>query len=180
MIYKFDKNTLNYKRVTGKLILTILAIGALISTLMAVMTVKEINNVKYISEETKSIILKERDEFTKEKLKAYIIELNIKYPHIVLAQAQIESGNYKSQIFKENHNLFGMKVATKRPTTNKGQENNHAYYNNWKESVIDYAFYSAQYLSDIKSEKEYLEYLRQNYAEDPNYVDKILNIINKK
>jgi len=180
MIYKFDKNTLNYKRVTGKLILTILAIGALISTLMAVMTVKEINNVKYISEETKSIILKERDEFTKEKLKAYIIELNIKYPHIVLAQAQIESGNYKSQIFRENNNLFGMKVATKRPTTNKGQENNHAFYNNWRESVIDYAFYSAQYLSDIKSEKEYLEYLRQNYAQDSNYVKKILDIINNK
>lgn len=178
MIYKFDRNTLNYKRITGKVVIAILAMGLLVSGAMAMLTVKKINDVKYISEETKSIILKERDEFTKEKLKAYIIELNIKYPHIVLAQAQIESGNYKSQIFKENHNLFGMKVATKRPTTNKGQENNHAYYDNWKESVVDYAFYSAQYLSDIKTEKEYLEYLRQNYAQDTGYVDKILSIIN--
>jgi hypothetical protein len=180
MIYKFDKETLNYKRVTGKIALIIFGVGLLVSGLMAMLTINRINDVKYISEETKSIILKERDEFTKEKLKEYIIELNIKYPHIVMAQAQIESGNFKSKIFKENHNLFGMKVATKRPTTNKGQENNHAYYNNWKESVIDYAFYSAQYLSDIKTEKEYLEYLRQSYAQDTGYVNKIISIIRKK
>jgi len=180
MIYKFDKETLNYKRVTGKIALIMLAVGCLVSGLMAFLTINKINDVKYISEETKSIILKERDEFTQEKLKAYIIELNIKYPHIVMAQAQIETGYFKSQIFKENNNLFGMKVATKRPTTNKGQENNHAYYDSWKESVIDYAFYSAQYLSDIKTEKEYLEYLRQNYAEDTAYVNKIIRIINKE
>jgi flagellum-specific peptidoglycan hydrolase FlgJ len=179
MIYKFDKETLNYKRVTGKIALIIFAVGCLVSGLMALLTINKINDVKYLSQETKSIILKERDEFTEEKLKAYIIELNIRYPHIVMAQAIIESGNFKSQIFRDNNNIFGMKVATKRPTTNKGEENGHAYFNSWKESVVDYAFYSAQYLSDIRSEKEYLEYLRQNYAKDTAYVNKILRIIKK-
>jgi flagellum-specific peptidoglycan hydrolase FlgJ len=44
---------------------------------------------------------------------------------------------------------------------------------------VDYGFYSAQYLSNIKSEGEYFQYLGQNYAEDPNYVSKIKQIISK-
>lgn len=145
--------------------------------LTAYVTIVNANKVNYISQETKAIILKEQNEFSRDKLKEYILELNIRYPHIVLAQAEIESGHFKSSIFKENNNLFGMKVATRRPTTNKGEENGHAYYDNWRESVVDYAFYSAQYLSDIKSEKEYLEYLKQNYAQDTSYVSKIKIIL---
>lgn len=182
MIYKFNKETLNYTKITGKWVLITLAIIMIISVCVSAFTIQNINKVKFISEETKAIILQEADkdkEFSREKLKAYILELNIKYPHIVIAQAEIETGHFTSQIFKENHNLFGMKVATKRPTTNKGEENGHAYYDNWRESVVDYAFYSAQYLSDIKSEKAYLDYLSQSYAEDTNYVAKIKKIISK-
>jgi uncharacterized FlgJ-related protein len=179
MIYRFDKNTLNYRKITGKIALLIFAVGCLVSGVMAMLTINKINDVKYISEETKSIILKERDEFTKEKLKAYIIELNIRYPHIVMAQAMIESGNFKSQIFKENSNLFGMKQSRQRPTTNKGTENNHAFYDSWRESVVDYAFYQAAYLKDLKTENEYLQYLAQNYAEDSTYISKIKHIISE-
>ena len=182
MIYKYDKDTLNYKKVTGKWLAITLGTVIIISLLISLLTLRNINKVTFISEETKAIILREADkenEFSREKLKAYILELNIKYPHIVMAQAEIETGHFTSTIFKENHNLFGMKVATKRPTTNKGEENGHAYYENWKESVVDYAFYSAQYLSDLKSEKEYLNYLSQSYAEDSTYVNKIRKIISK-
>lgn len=182
MIYKYNKETLNYKRVTGKWVLITVAILLIMSAVMSLFTLRNINKVKFISEETKAIILREADkenEFSPEKLKAYILELNIKYPHIVLAQAEIETGHFTSRIFKENHNLFGMKVATKRPTTNKGEEHGHAYYENWKESVVDYAFYSAQYLSDLKTEKDYLQYLSQSYAEDTSYVSKIKKIISK-
>jgi len=182
MIFKYDKETLSYKKITGKTLLICTCIVIFISLLVSLFTLRNINKVKFISEETKAIILREADkenEFSPEKLKAYILELNIKYPHIVMAQAEIETGHFTSQIFKENHNLFGMKVATKRPTTNKGEENGHAYYENWKESVVDYAFYSAQYLSDIKTEKEYLQYLSRSYAEDTTYVFKIKKIIDK-
>ena len=72
-----------------------------------------------------------------------------------------------------------MKVATKRPTTNKGEDNGHAFYVSWKESVVDYAFYSAQYLSHIRNESEYFDYLGLSYAEDPNYVSKLRQIISK-
>ena len=73
-----------------------------------------------------------------------------------------------------------MKVAKKRPTTNKGEENGHAYYETWQESVVDYAFYQAQYLNDIKTESDYFVYLKQNYAEDTNYVDRLKRIINEE
>jgi hypothetical protein len=182
MLYKYDKEHLNYKKVTGTWLITAICFILIAIGITSMVTINRLNDVRFISEETKAIILHEADkqnEFSREKLKAYILELNVKYPHIVMAQAELETGGFKSRIFKENHNLFGMKVATKRPTTNKGEENGHAYYENWRESVVDYAFYSAQYLSNIKSEADYLEYLKQSYAEDPNYVNKLINIINK-
>jgi uncharacterized FlgJ-related protein len=180
MIFKYDEKSLNYTKITGRVMVYGFLIILCISGCLSLFALKHINDVKFISEETRAIILKEADkenEFSREKLKAYILELNIRNPHIVLAQAEIETGHFTSAIFKQNHNLFGMKVATKRPTTNKGEENGHAYYDNWKESVVDYAFYSAQYLSDLKTEKDYLNYLSQNYAEDTNYVNKINSII---
>jgi len=45
--------------------------------------------------------------------------------------------------------------------------------------VVDYAFYQAAYLNDLRSEKEYFDYLGQNYAEDPMYVSKLKKIIEK-
>lgn len=177
MIYKYDKETLNYTKVTGRWILTTFAVVLMVSAALSFYTLRHINEVKFISQETKAIILREADEankFSPEKLKVYILELNIKYPHIVLAQTHIETGHYTSHIFIENNNLFGMKVATQRPTTNKGEESGHAYYENWKESVVDYAFYQAKYLSDIRTDKEYLEYLKKYYAEDPSYMPKLI------
>jgi len=96
--------------------------------------------------------------------------LNVKYPYIVLAQARIESGVYKSKIFKENHNLFGMKQANVRINTAKGTQYNHAYYDTWRESVYDYAFYQSRYMSAAKNEEEYFYILGQSYAESPDYV----------
>jgi len=44
---------------------------------------------------------------------------------------------------------------------------------------VDYAFYQAAYLNDLRSESEYFAYLGQNYAEDPGYVGKLKKIIEK-
>jgi hypothetical protein len=180
MIYRFDKKTLTFKNVFAS---WVFFVTILCTTLVAVVIgIIRVNDVSFISEETKAIILRESDkanEFSPEKLKAYVLELNIRFPYIVYAQAQLETGEFKSKIFKENNNLFGMKVATRRPTTNKGEDNGHAFYDHWKESVVDYAFYSAQYLSHIKSESEYFEYLSQSYAEDAQYVTKLRKIISK-
>jgi uncharacterized FlgJ-related protein len=139
----------------------------------------QLYRTKILTEEARLIVMREDNEFSQEKLKEYILQLNIKFPQIVLAQAELESGNFTSPIFKENHNFFGMKCARLRPTTNKGENKGHAYFDTWRDCVVDYAFYSAAYLNDIKSEAEYLDYLRQNYAEDPNYVDKLKQIMER-
>ena len=183
MIYKFDPKSLTYQNVTKNLVLAIIGMVILFTAITSIFMFTRINDIRYISSETKSIIIKEsakENEFSPKKLREYILELNIKFPHIVYAQARLETGTFKSQIFKTNHNLFGMKVATLRPTTNKGEENGHAYYEGWRESVVDYAFYQAQYLSDIKTEAEYLEYLKANYAEAPNYMAQLQIIIAEK
>lgn len=178
MIYFFDKKELTYKNVTNKLI-TYSVIGCIVSTLLiSSLTIYMLNDVRYITEETRLSILKEKNEFSTEKLKNALVSLNVRFPHIVYAQAKLETGNFSSKIFKENHNLFGMKEATVRPTTNKGTENNHAYFDNWYDSVLDYAMYSAAYLHDIKTEDEYFQYLSQNYAEAPNYIEVLKKIIN--
>ncbi len=123
--------------------------------------------------------MREDNKFSKERLKQYIHDLNIKFPEVVLAQAELESGHFKSTMFRENKNMFGMKQALRRPTTNKGESRGHAYFSTWKECVLDYALYSATYLSDIKTQAEYLDFLKQNYAEDPSYLIKLNQIIRR-
>lgn len=176
MLYKYNKDTLLFDDITKTVLLYFFGGLILLTITASVIILNRVNDIRYISEETKTLIIKENDTeraFTPEKLKAYLLELNLRFPHIVYAQAQLETGEFKSNIFKTNNNLFGMKEATSRPTTNKGTENGHAYYEDWRQSVVDYAFFSATYLSNIKTEDEYFQYLGANYAEDPKYVEKL-------
>lgn len=139
--------------------------------------------IRLTPQEKEIILLNVSDttgEFSTDKMIYLMKELNIKYPHIVYAQSLIETGHFDSKIFKENNNLFGMKQARTRVTTAQGTQYNHAYYDNWRESVYDYAFYQCRYLSGLKNEEEYLAYLGRSYAEDPNYVSKISSLINKE
>jgi uncharacterized FlgJ-related protein len=119
-------------------------------------------------------------EFSEENLVELMKEWNVRFPHIVLAQSMLETNNYKSSIFKENHNLFGMKEAKRRVTISKGTNRNHAYYNSWIESLLDYGFYQSHYLNDIRTEQQYYNYLSQYYAEDGSYVEKIKKIVKEK
>lgn len=130
------------------------------------------------TEDITRIIIKDEVQFSEENLKNLLLELNVRFPHIVLAQAKLESGNFKSHMFLENNNIFGMKEAKRRPTTNKGTQNGHAYYENWKDCVIDYAFYQAAYLNNLRTEAQYYQYLSASYAEDPGYISKVKSIAN--
>ena len=177
MLYKFDKKDLTFKNVTSRWIMVTLIVSVLLSSIVVGIMIKRMNDIRFITTETRAVILKESTEFSPEKLRAYILELNIKFPHIVYAQARLETGNFQSDIFKQNSNLFGMRVATTRPTTNKGEENGHAYFNTWKESVVDYAMFQAAYLNKINTEEEYFQYLKANYAEDTTYVKRLKEII---
>lgn len=113
--------------------------------------------------------------FSEIELIHYLEKLNVKYPDIVYAQARLESGNFNSSVFKLNNNLFGMTTIGNRPTTSIGNRYGFAYFNTWRDSVLDYVIYQCLYLKN-KSYEEYLYYLDTVYAEDPNYINKIKNI----
>ena len=180
MYYKFNEETLLPEKVnvTNK---TLIGLGAAVGLLLVFgFTSNPANKAQNLSQEDKLIVIREYNEFSENKLIDKITELNFRYPYIILAQAKLESGHFKSTIFLENNNMFGMKEAKLRANLAKGTNRGHAYYETWQESVIDYALYYSSYLRSIKTEGEYFEYLKQNYAEDKTYVQRLKQIINKQ
>lgn len=87
-----------------------------------------------------------------------IIRNGILYPKIVLAQAILETGWFRSSVCRSKHNLFGLT----NPRTGKYYEFNH-----WTESVRAY-YTKVQYKYKGGN---YLLWLDEiGYAEDPKYI----------
>jgi len=183
--YYFDEETLEFKRVNLRTLILVFGISLFVSILIVPSIYKSsVIKIMYADfYEPEAVVLnvsESKNEFSEEKLIGMLTDLNIKFPHIVLAQSKLETGQFKSNIFKENHNLFGMKEAKIRVNLAKGTQYGHAFYNNWIESVYDYAFYQSTYLSRIKTEEQYFEYLDQSYAEAENYVEALKVIIERE
>lgn len=104
---------------------------------------------------------------------------HIKFSHIVLAQAILESNNFKSKLCKTNANIFGMKVPAQRFTfcNNPYDYGNYAKYDDVEECILDYKAWQAQNAYNITTEEGYFNLLRGIYAEDPNYVNKLKKLI---
>jgi uncharacterized FlgJ-related protein len=181
MIYVYNKRTLSFKPVIRRLFFfsIITSIACIISAYAYGYFKGFDTGASTITDIERSILIKESDKFSEEKLKEYLLQLNIKFPHIVYAQAVLETGNFKSHVFQNNQNLFGMKQARIRATTNQGTELGHAVYNHWRESVVDYALYQCAFLLKVRSEEAYYQYLSENYAENPDYVSKIKTLAEK-
>lgn len=180
-IYYYYKKDLDLKAVPYWK-LTLYLLGMVSFVFLIAYTYGRIDQIKNLTDLEKEILIVDinsKNDFSQDKLVEMLKDLNVRFPHIVLAQARLESGGYRSRIFKENNNLFGMKQATVRVNTALGTQHNHAYYDTWRESVYDYAFYQTRYLSGAKTEGEYLYVLGQSYAEDPDYVTKLRNEIQK-
>jgi uncharacterized FlgJ-related protein len=116
-------------------------------------------------------------EFTKENLLNYIIKIDICYPRVVMAQAQIETGHFTSKIFKDNNNLFGMKYPRQRQTTAIGIINNHSVYENWMSAVDDYKLWQDNMIHRASNKDQYISYLGRSYAKDKRYTLMIKQII---
>lgn len=127
-----------------------------------------------------SVVYEELPKFSKEALWCYILEKNILHPEIVYAQAVLETGNFKSKIFRENHNLFGMKLAKVRPTVATGERYKHATYCHWTDSVDDYLLWQQMWQkTPIETEHQYFKLLDRLYAEDPNYI-KVVKLVRER
>lgn len=173
MLYKYNKHELKFEPVVKLKYFRWVVVMLILMSFVSINTM-EIKDYERILE----ININGEREFSEEKLVRKLKELNVKYPHIVLAQAKLESNNYSSRIFIDNNNLFGMKEARVRINLAKGTQYKHAYYNTWQESVLDYAFWMATYGSKCKTEQQYYNLLN-GYAEDTNYQAKLKNIIKK-
>ena len=77
--------------------------------------------------------------------------LNIEHSDIVLAQMKLESGNFNSNLAKNNNNFFGMKHPQTRPTMSLGNKNGYASFKSWSYSVLDYALWQRRYASCASS-----------------------------
>ena len=102
-----------------------------------------------------------------------IIRNGIKHPKIVLAQAILETGWFRSPFCRNRHNLFGLT----NPKTGKYYEFNH-----WMESVRAY-YTKVQYRYSQRnrinsSDVDYLKWLRDiGYAEDPRYIQTVVQVM---
>lgn len=175
-LYIFDPRTLKYRHffIIGKLT----KISFLIFLLFLFLGVSQAPiQTKYITDTEKVLLIEEHNLFTEELLVEEIAKLNFKFPYIVLAQAILETGRFDSKIFKENHNLFGMKEARVRLNLAKGTQYGHAYYDNWKESIADYALWYSTYAYKCKTEKQLYKLLDKQYAEADAYVSSLQQVI---
>lgn len=106
----------------------------------------------------------------------------VKFSHIVLAQAILESSNFKSQLFRSNKNCFGMKISSKRLSFAENTYDYGAYakYESVEDCILDYKCFQLQNALFITTDAEYFKLLSSIYAQDDNYISKLKQIIKKK
>lgn len=96
-------------------------------------------------------------------LKKELTKNNIPHANIVLAQAKLESGNFKSDLVHTHQNIFGLK---------KG--NRYRRYSHWTECVKDYK----KCISNRYEGGNYYTFLnRIGYASHPNYTGLLKDIV---
>ena len=119
------------------------------------------------TEKTEVSERKELPALTIPNLYQEIIRNGIRHPKIVLAQAILETGWFRSPLCRNRHNLFGLT----NPKTGKYYEFNH-----WTESVRAY-YTKLQYKYTGGS---YLLWLHKiGYAEDPRYVREVMKVVSQ-
>lgn len=114
-----------------------------------------------------------------ENLYREIIKQGIEYPDIVFAQAVLESGHFRSKVYRFNNNTFGMRMPRVRETVALKSLNGYAVYSDWQGSVEDYKLYQEYCFKDRKvSRKYYYQYLDRIYCKaGKNYSTKVKSVI---
>jgi hypothetical protein len=173
-LYKFNSKLLIFEPIKLKMyVYTILLIGLIFSGLGFKTGVRVTNFFEKIP-----IVVKPNKDFCEEDFIDEVYKLKLKFPEIVIAQAKLETGNFKSKIFIQNHNLFGFKMAYNRPTLAISIIDGHAYFETWKDCLIEMAIYQQAYCKNLDTKEEYLQFLSEYYAEDSEYIDKLKKILN--
>ena len=177
-LFYFNKENFVYEPIKPKAYL--IGVGILAATFSLGWISNQTKIVSRIFHGKTDTVMVHTERFTEKALVELLMDCNIKYPYIVLAQAKLESGNFKSKLFKQNNNMFGMRKARKRITSSQAEKNTYAYYRDWIDCVYDYAMYQSNAMCEVNSESEYFAKLGARYAEDSTYVSKLKDIIIKE
>ena len=120
-------------------------------------------------------------ELNHENLELAMEFYDIEHADIVMSQALIETGHFKSYNCTKRHNLFGLVNSRQKRT--EANRNRYFVFNHWSESVKGYKDYVQYKFTDNKEkwDNDYYVFLqRLGYAEDPTYVNKVRNLTNKR
>jgi hypothetical protein len=178
-LFYYNKEKLVYESVHPKTYLKYAGVLIVAFGLGWVTSTNKIVN-RIISKHQVDTLVFHTTPFSEDALVTLLKECNMKYPHIVLAQARLESNNFKSAAFKRNNNMFGMKRAYQRITTAQNKKDTYAVYRDWVDCVYDYAMYQSSVMCNVSNEGEYFAKLGERYAEDPLYVLKLKKMIEEQ
>jgi hypothetical protein len=167
-LFKYNEQKLAFER-TNKLLKYRMIVGILFLSVFLLAAKK--SKKEYIPTEV---------TITQENYQRTVFEMvdNLPFEHksILKAQALLESSHFKSPVFKENNNVFGMRLAKQRLTFATGTNLKHATYKTVEDAVLDRLIYDARYLHGL-TEQEYYNYLDRVYAEGGNYSQTLKQII---
>lgn len=160
-LYKFNTKTLTYEYAKrGRWQIFLLA--AIVFTVLGFSSAVKVNSMV---ERIPVVLPPQTDLCTDDNVKACIKRLNLRFPKIVYQQAVVESNHYTSPLFKNLNNLVCMENARQRPTVGSDIGNRFARYDNWQESLVDYALWQAYYARDVDTEEDYYYLLDKVYCD---------------
>lgn len=126
------------------------------------------------------IIINGSDITDTKQLYKRLIMLNCSHPEHTLAQAILESKwKLDSRLAKENNNLFGMRIAKQRPTTNIAKSGSWAKYESKEKSVIDILLW--QSYTGLRKGDNYFNHLKvSGYCPASDYIFDVQNVMESK
>lgn len=99
-----------------------------------------------------------------------LVAQGVEFPEIVLAQAQLETGNYRSAACLHKNNLFGLRHSN----------GTYMHFSHWTDAIAAYKKYIQKW--DSKPPNYYIYLDKLGYAEDTSYTAKLKELVkrNKK
>lgn len=116
-----------------------------------------------VTKAKKAIQVAKKVKLNDETLMAELVRQGVKHPKIVLAQAKLETGHYKSDACKKYNNLFGLR-----------HKKGYYKFDTWQQSVTAYR----DYVQYKYTGGDYFAFLnRIGYAEEPRYTQYVKSLL---
>ena len=144
-------------------------IGTVIGLLVNFFTPKTTVVYKEIYKPTQTVIsadtVKSYSSLVDSNVYREIVSQKIYHPDIVLAQAKLETGNYKSKACTIYNNLFGLRKP----------DGSYYKFNSWQESVKAYKDWVQNKYTPPNDYYDFLDSI--GYAEDESYISKLRDMV---